>query len=76
MWTAQLGGHIGEFFSGQIRRKLRFTEQSDLPSVTWFDQIRAGNRVHCTKKKGLDLLSKPLTFLVAGTGFEPVTFGL
>ena len=54
---------------------------NDLPPVTWSYQIcagnSAGNRVHFENKKGLDLWSKPLILLmVAGTGFEPVTFGL
>jgi|WetSurSiteA1Bulk_404760.scaffolds.fasta_scaffold244987_1 hypothetical protein len=71
-----LGIMTGNFFL-QIRRMLRFSDQSDFPPVTYFDQIRAGNRVHFTNKKGLDLLSKPfLLLVVAGTGFEPVTFGL
>jgi hypothetical protein len=53
-----------------------FFNFSSLPALTSFYQKGEGYSEGYKKKKGSGFCPKPLIYLVAGTGFEPVTFGL
>jgi hypothetical protein len=53
-----------------------FFDFFNLPALTSFYQKGEGYSEGYKKKKGLGFCPKPLISLVAGTGFEPVTFGL
>jgi len=53
-----------------------FFDFSSLPALTPFYQKGEGYSEGYKKRKGLGFYPKPLILLVAGRGFEPLTFGL
>jgi hypothetical protein len=60
----------------QYQFRASFFDFSSLPALTPFYQKGEGYSEGYKKRKGLGFCPKPLILLVAGTGFEPVTFGL
>ena len=83
----QAGMRWASWFSGQARRKLSFSSkasgcQRDSTSlIPWFPAIawawgRGWESENGQIKKGLTIMANPLILLVAGRGFEPLTFGL